>query len=295
MVATASEPNLPEPNLPEPNLADAYKQAVAATFGQASDRYQQQAEVQRHCAAQLWHWIDRSLGPGFVESLPPGPLVEIGCGTGFVSRGLVDRLPLQRRLYLSDLSADMLATCAQTLGDRAHNSHITFQVLDGETPTTWPIEAPALIIGGFVLQWFRDPIAGALALADRLSPGGWLLLSFPSCHSFRQWRDQCDALGLPFTANPLPDPTELIRALSGIDSRFGRLGQQGCAFQQEFVAADYGCAWDFFRDLRDLGTGLPTGDRLSPSQLRRLVRHWDAVSPGGIAIDYHAVFVAVQR
>jgi malonyl-CoA O-methyltransferase len=272
-----------------PMPSDPYKQAVALTFGEAADRYQDQAEVQRHCADRLWQWLDRSLGPDLADSLPPGPIVEIGCGTGFVSRGLVDRLA-SRPLLLSDLSEGMLASCARSLELNQRPGaapRIQFQVLDAEAPGPWPIEAPALIIGGFVLQWFCDPIEGALALVDRLSPGGWLVLSFPSCHSFRQWRDQCAALDLPFTANPLPDPTALIGRLSERD--------RSCLFQQEFVAADYNRAQDFFTDLRDLGTGLATGAQLSPGQLRRLMRRWDGSCPGGIAIDYHAVFVAVQR
>ncbi len=269
-------------------LSDPYKTAVATTFGQAADRYQQQAEVQRYCAAQFWRWIDRSLGPDFVADLAAGPILEIGCGTGFVSRGLVDRLDANRSVYLSDLSAQMLENCTQALGDRPQlQTQIQFLQLDGESTGAWPIEAPALIVGGFVVQWFRDPIAGVLALVDRLSPGGWLVLSFPSCHSFRQWRDRCEALDLPFTANPLPDPTAMIAALSQDD--------RGCLFQQEFVGVDYRRAQDFFTDLRGLGTGLGTGDRLSAGQFRRLLREWDASCPGGVAIDYHAVFVAVQR
>jgi malonyl-CoA O-methyltransferase len=280
--------------------SDPYKEAVATTFGQAADRYQQQAEVQRHCAELLWRWIDRSLGPDFVAELPPGPILEIGCGTGFVSRGLVDRLGPKlgssRSLYLSDLSAEMLKTCAQSLGDLAEptlrerpqlQAPIQFLQLDGESTEAWPIAPPSLIIGGFVVQWFRDPIAGVLALVDRLAIGGWLVLSFPSCHSFRQWRDQCEALGLPFTANVLPDPTAVIGTLSG--------NGRGCLFQQEFVAVDYRQARDFFADLRDLGTGWATGAGLSSGQLRRLMRTWDARCPEGVAIDYHAVFVAVQR
>lgn len=61
---------------------------VAENFGRSVSDYHKQAEVQKEVADRLI----ASLEP-WRDILPPGPILEVGCGTGFVTQGLVDLYP----------------------------------------------------------------------------------------------------------------------------------------------------------------------------------------------------------
>ncbi|CCD03423.1 methyltransferase domain-containing protein, partial [Azospirillum baldaniorum] len=66
--------------------ADPRKAAIAAAFGKAAPRYEEHAAVQRVAAERLAERVARL-------PLPPRPRVlEIGCGTGFLSRALRERI-----------------------------------------------------------------------------------------------------------------------------------------------------------------------------------------------------------
>ncbi len=266
------------------------KAQIAAAFGRSHTTYDDQARVQARCARMLLRILDDQIG-----ELPPGPVLELGCGTGFLSQGLWERFGRWHPLEITDVSEAMLGRCQVRLGSMLGSTlgpaKAKFYLLDGEAipPKAGPY---ALIASNFAVQWFQDPQGSVVKLLQSLQPGGWLLLSFPSCHSFRQWRQQCEQLALPYPANPLPNPTPMIAALWGQAQDF--------MFEQHFLPLVYPSAIAFLQHFKAIGAATPVtatvpSNRLSPRQLRQLIRTWDQQSPGQIEVDYHAVLLAIQR
>lgn len=257
-----------------------YKQTVAHRFGHAATGYHAQATVQQVCAA---HLLDRLAL--WRLPLPPGPILEIGCGTGFITQGLIDRFP-HRAMMITDLSAEMLAFCqTQVTMPPLRRSRVTFQTLDAEAELA-STSAYALIVGGFVVQWFTNLTRGLQHLLSQLQPGGVLLLSFPTGRSFPEWRQQCADLGLPFTANALPDPEMLMAHLS----------PQATVYLDEVtMVTTHESAADFLRGLKSIGAGVnQQGDRLSLPQLKRLIHTWDAQTAGPIEVQHHIALMALH-
>ncbi|PWC84307.1 hypothetical protein AEJ54_29585, partial [Azospirillum sp. Sp 7] len=156
--------------------ADPRKAAIAAAFGKAAPRYEEHAAVQRIAAERLAERVARL-------PLPPRPRVlEIGCGTGFLSRALRERIGPADWL-LTDLSPDMLARCRAALGDPTDSA---FRIMDGEKPD---LDGPFdLIVSSLALQWFRDPTAALARWAEMLAPGGRIAVATLAADSFREWR-----------------------------------------------------------------------------------------------------------
>ncbi|WP_448560696.1 methyltransferase [Trichothermofontia sp.] len=242
------------------DLAD--KGQIAATFGQAASRYDRDAHLQRQYAAKLMAFFRAKHLP-----LPPGRILEIGCGTGFITQQLLTHFP-DRALEITDLSPAMLAFCQQQVQQRDRPpSSIQFRQMDGEAPIAAP-EPYALIVTGFTIQWFSDPLAALRRYLQWLQPGGMLLVAFPDDRSFPEWRLACQALALPFTGNPLPSTQCLLDGLSH------PAVQLQC--QQEMTACTYPCAADFFRGLKAIGVHYPAqGRRLTTAQFRQLLRSLD--------------------
>ncbi|MBF2000459.1 MAG: methyltransferase domain-containing protein [Synechococcales cyanobacterium M58_A2018_015] len=244
-----------------PSIAD-YKSTVVQHFGDAAQDYDRYAELQRQCAQQL---LERIAAQSL--HIPDGVILEIGCGTGFVTQALIQTFP-HRYLEITDLSPQMIQACQSNLIiPSAQADRITFHVLDGEAirQTEWRY---ALIVSGFVFQWFTNPIQSLHRLISCLQPGGWLCLSFPGKHSFPEWRAVCHRLNLPFTANPLPNPEQLQRQLP-LDAMTRHL-------ETVQFTISYTNAIEFFRSLKRIGADVSRSKmQLSPAQLKQLLRHWD--------------------
>lgn len=281
--------------------------AIAASFGRAVRTYDDFALVQAHCAQQLVSfWAANIAEAG--GALPLGPRLEVGCGTGFLSQALwqqdaqktrpktsqhgSDRAPL----LCTDLAPAMVAACQERLAqdplaqDPLAPAGVQFGLLDGTQlrPELTP-ERYSAIASNFVVQWFPDPLATLGHWLQCLRPRGWLAIAFPTCHSFRQWQQHCDALNLPYPARTLPDPTPIISQLHAQAHR--------CLFYQDFLPLQAPDAQSFLRHFHRIGA-VPPGSalpKLSTAQLRQLIRHWNHHSPNGIEVDYHVTYLLVQR
>ncbi|NJL22731.1 MAG: methyltransferase domain-containing protein [Leptolyngbyaceae cyanobacterium SM1_3_5] len=246
------------------------KAKIANEFGRSPATYHQQAALQKLYADRLFSLLDD-------QSIPAGKILEIGCGTGFLTQKLVDRFG-DRSLLITDLSSKMLTFCQQNLDRTQLKVPIEFQQLDGEFLDSQ--ERYALIMAGFVVQWFQS-IASIQRLIDRLKLGGLLLISYPSYESFPEWRAICQELNLPFTVNLLPD-ADLLK-------------QFGAVYQTETIATSFPSAADFFRSMKAIGAGFnTTGKQLTRSQMKRLIQVWDARS-SDVTVSHQIVYGVIER
>ncbi|MFM7424387.1 MAG: methyltransferase [Elainella sp.] len=261
---------------PLPHLS---KSQIAARFGQAAPAYHTHAKLQQACAAQLVALLLK-----YRDALPAGPVLEIGCGTGFITQLLLDQLSA-RQLEITDLSADMLQFCQAHLAIPDPLA-VKFAQLDAEHIGE-SYQNYATIVGGFVLQWFHKPDQIILHLVNRLHPDGLLALSFPTCQSFPEWRQICQQISLPYTANPLPDPVRLANLLTASHLQL-----------LETVTLDQSTshrgAASFFRDLKTIGANT-AHQRLSPQQLRRLIQTWDEQTGSQTEVHYQIALWLIRR
>ena len=103
-----------------------FKTRVVENFSRSASTYDCHAEEQRAGAATL-----AKCAAECAENLVEGPVLEIGCGTGFLSASLAELFP-GRRLELTDLAPAMVAHCRQKMAAEAVHPDIRFRVLDGE-------------------------------------------------------------------------------------------------------------------------------------------------------------------
>jgi len=252
--------------------------AVTKSFSRASDSYHHEASVQKKVAEALI----ASLKP-WKEIIPLGPVLEIGCGTGFLS-GLIAREFPDRELIISDASEKMLnqARAELTGYDWIHFKKFDAEVFDYEQ------DYYSLICSNFTAQWFKNTVDTLVNLIRALKPGGLLLMSFPGNKSFPEWREQCLKLGLPFTANTLPDIEELVIKLS--------LEPVQVDFYEDTITQTFKSSINFFRHLKKIGASVNTSDKsLSAKQLKLLIKHWDDSAEEDVTISWHTVYLAVKK
>lgn len=254
------------------------KEQIADRFGNAAAYYREHATVQKEVASRLI----ASLNP-WKDIIPPGPILEVGCGTGFVTEGLKELYP-NRSMEITDLATEMVEYCAEYIGK---DDKLEFRVMDAEE-FDHKQKRYSLIISGFTAQWFKDPALTLGRLLESVKPGGLLLASFPGNESFPEWREHCRELGIPFTGNELPDTEEVVIKLS--------TGPAQVDFYEDTVTETYDDAASFFRHLKKVGAGTRTKGRpLKPSEMKLLIDYWNKTAEGKINVSYHVVFLAVKR
>lgn len=254
------------------------KDKIIQQFSVAAEDYDRFGHLQKQTAKRM----ARALEP-WQFSIPEGPLLEVGAGTGFFTEYLMDMYP-GRELIISDASPGMLETCRKKFHLQDKRS---FKTLDVET-AEWHENQYAMIAGNFMAHWLRQPAVVMSEMSKSLKPGGFMLMSFPGSESFPQWKKYCLELGLPFTANPLPDIEEIVVKLS--------MGPVKVDYYEDQSQEEYDSVIEFFRQLKKSGRSTSfSGKMLSLKQLKLLDRYWKEQNGGRVYVHYHTAFVAVKR
>lgn len=248
------------------------KQRISDAFGAAAVGYDDHAGPQR-LAATLVADLARRQYPGDV-----GHILEIGCGTGFLTRDIQMRWP-GAKLVATDISPGML--------DRAASSGLvagTFLQMDGEAPS-FQGEWFDLILSSLAFQWFDD-LPGAIGrLAALLRPGGSLIFSTMGQGSFARWRAAHAACGVVAGVPDYPSLDALRAMLVPFPDSF--------AFDEVYPLQGRG-ARALIAHLRGIGAVVPGEGRLplGPAMLRRVMSTFAA---DGGQDAYQILFARVTR
>ena len=248
------------------------KQRISDAFGAAAGHYDDHAGPQRLAAALVADLAQRQKADGVKR------ILEIGCGTGFLTRDIQARWP-GAELVVTDLSPDMLARAAK--GGLVAG---TFLAMDGEAPI-FEGEWFDLILSSLAFQWFDD-LEGAIArLVALLRPGGSLIFSTMGQGSFARWRAAHDASGAAAGIPAYPS----LETLRSMLARF----EDGFAFDEDYALA-CGGAKGLIAHLKGIGAVVPGEGRkpLLPKDLRRVMAAFDE---GGGDDVYQILFGRVTR
>lgn len=256
---------------------------IPEQFGKAAATYHEQAEIQRKVADGLMS----SLLP-WRGILPDAPILEVGCGTGFLTEKLLTHFP-DKEFVITDASAEMLEFCQERLEEAGvlEDRNVRFQLLDAHEMDA-DDESYSMVISNFTPHWFKDTALVLERLSESLVPGGLLLTSFPGDHSFEKWYEHCLKLGLPHTANPLPNVEEVVVKLS--------MGPMQIDYYENDLFQEFESSMDFFRHLKQIGASYSIkNNSLSYKQFKLLTNHWDESSQGRIKVKWHIVYLAAKK
>jgi malonyl-CoA O-methyltransferase len=253
-------------------MSDLRKQRISDAFGAAADRYDDHAGPQRFAARLVADLAARQQPGGRPR------ILEIGCGTGFLTRELPRRWP-DAELVATDLSPRMVERTADGgwLGG-------TFLAMDGEHPA-FAERWFDLIVSSLAFQWFDDLAAALERIVALLKPGGSLLFSTMGQGSFAAWRAAHAACGLRAGVPDYPSLADLRAMLARHDDAF--------AFD-EAVALEGEGARSLLAHLKGIGAVVPDAGRapLSAGDLRRVMAAYDAA---GGRDTYQLLFARITR
>lgn len=240
-----------------------FRQQVARAFSSAQD-YDANAHVQRRVAQGLAERVA-------ALDLPENPhVLEIGCGTGFLTEPLAEHIRGGEWL-VTDLSPAMLGRARRRLGARPG---WRYAVLDGEHGT--PEGRFDLIVSSMTLQWFENLPAAVARMRGWLRPGGVLVFTTLAADTFAEWRAAHEAEGLTAGAQPFPSPAQLAAILPQA---------QLAPPQIERLTEPHDSARGFLLALKAIGAGTAAPDHrpLPAGALRRVMQRFEEA---GASVTY---------
>jgi malonyl-CoA O-methyltransferase len=238
------------------------RERIKAAFHAAAGTYEQAAEAQDRTAEALAARIQALPWPAAPRVL------EIGCGTGLLTRRLAALFP-GGQLLATDIAPSMVEAAARAVPSAAT------RVMDGEAPDL-PDGAFDLVASSLAAQWFADLPAALARLKRLLAPGGRLMIATAGADSLQEWRDAQRKAG----AEPgTPDyPTA------------AQLSALGVAVTEQRIIVNHVDGTAFLRALKDIGAQTPRPGH-KPLPPRRMKAALAALgSPA--AITYHVLFAS---
>ncbi|MBF0110476.1 MAG: methyltransferase [Magnetococcales bacterium] len=277
------------------HLIDA-KRPVRQAFDQAQD-YEKNATVQQRVAERLAHGFDlfRQERMDRPETRTPLHGLELGCGTGFLSRLWRQRLP-ETHLLLTDIAPAMVARARENLLSATATGSIQaedtpsprplFVVMDAERPCL--DRSFDLIAASMVFQWLRHPEKSVPALLNLLAPGGRLLFATLGPDTFGEWRTLCATMNIPCGLHAYPDKT----FWHDLATRWGF----DCTLVEERLEERHASPLAFLKRLKAIGaqTPIPGHEPAPVGKLRPLLRGAEGAAHP-FYVTHHLLFGTFSR
>ncbi|WP_264212968.1 malonyl-ACP O-methyltransferase BioC [Leisingera thetidis] len=248
---------------------------IRQSFRRGLDSYHRSASVQADIAARLAGMLQAQGAPRQI-----GAALEFGCGTGHLTRQLLQRFETGS-LILNDLVPE--AACALRALDGTVPAQARFEPGPIETlPLPQDLD---LIASASTVQWIPDLPALTARLAARLKPGGWLALSGFGRGQFRELA----ALGSAAAAPSYLDAAEWRAVLPE--------SMEILAIEQRPAVLEFGTALELLKHLRQTGVN----GHAQHSWSRRRLRDFEAAyraqfgRDGRLPLTYDPVLLAARK
>lgn len=261
------------------------KNLVSVRFSRKAASYVENARVQTIMARQT-----ADLCP-LDQRLPPGDILDIGCGTGALTGHLVRKYP-ERSILALDIAPGMIEQARQSITD----PRVSFLCGDAETAD---LGGPyALIASSAAFQWMHDLPALFQKLHQSLLPGGCLVFSTFGPRTFASLRSAyekaarethnltCRYNGLDFMGR-----TEL-------ESTLARSFAPGkITFRKKMERTRYPSARDFLRAVSRVGASGPREKTAPPELARRLLSIYEQENRwfGQVEAHYETFYFTAGR
>ena len=229
------------------------KDKIKFAFSKAAKSYDTLALFQKELAEEL---LNSFVLPLTTYHSPLTTIVDIGCGTGFLSYGLANKFP-DADIFGCDISHDMLKVASCKL-QVARDKKIHLITTDGEIlpckNDTFDIAASNL-----TYQWIGN-LEGSFKEAHRiLRPGGIFIFSTLAPETLKELRYCYAEASAKFNKDGLP-PFMAFSEKQAIQSVLESVGFKNISIETRKMMKTYPDMWTLLKTMKSIGAGNPFKD-----------------------------------
>ncbi len=250
---------------------------VRRNFSRGAATYDANSRFQDKAAARLASMVSGSCAAMSAKKLK---ILELGCGTGMLSRRLLESFP-NASLLATDISPEMLSKCQANCA----------KLFSGETPRLelrlhdFNVAEPSfstrfdIVVSALAFQWGANLLSSLRHAKACLAPGGLFFLSIPLSSSLEGLSSVFASAGVPFPGLKLPAPDALSLALKSL------FLEEACVEMAAFHEPPCQLS-EMLKRLR-LSGAVNSGAPLPVGQLRRILR---LSGDSNVQACYHVAF-----
>ncbi len=270
------------------------KKKLERRFSRHAKTYDEYAVVQKEMSHKLM---------GNIEIDSPLNILEIGCGTGYLTALIAEKYP-QSNIVALDLAPGMIEVAKERLSSLPSTTvkPIAFKCADAEAE--FPQGPFDLIISNATFQWFNNPEQMALNVLDNLTPKGQCLFSTFGNQTFAE-------LGESFKLARLElEIEEDVRASQNfltayewvmrLEKAKEELSVQAAITSHEALLPEYfeDCM-AFFQSIKKIGANNASASRSksSPKFMQTVTDIYEKeyMTDKGLCATYHALYLSVKK
>lgn len=268
------------------------KKKLERRFSRNAKTYDEYAVVQKEMSRKLI---------SIVKTESPKRILEIGCGTGYLTELVADRFPEADILAL-DLAPGMIEVASKRLEDKNKAGRITFLCADAESD--FPEGKYDLIISNATFQWFNHPDEMALKIMNSLTEDGQCLFSTFGSQTFIE-------LGQAFRMAAMEmELEEEVRASQNfltaydwvmrLETAKAQAGVRAAVTSYENMLPEYFTdCMAFFQSVKKIGANNANSSRstTSPKFMQTVTDIYERefMTDKGISATYHALYLSIEK
>jgi len=246
---------------------------VEQNFSRHPEDYNNIADTQREIAAKLAELIEAKC-----RFMSNPNLLEIGCGTGFLTKQMIQRLP-KASFLITDLSPAMLHFCSAEIPQKLSAKFAICDITKGCPDGMFDI-----ITSSLAFQWVDNLNALMEELYSHIKTDGQLIFTTLTEGTFANVAAIFEDNGVLF---PLPK----LLTIEGIKK--ATLGFDNITLKEETYIEKYNSMKEFLDHIHKVGAGNATGTPISVSKLRKIIKK--DKENGEIIVKYKVAFVCCSK
>lgn len=211
------------------------KTRIAQSFAKAAETYDAAAHTQAQVGQRLFELLP--------QTNPEQRVLDLGCGTGFLSRHWLARQKTLPYLIHLDLAEGMVSYARHGLSEQL--PHAAWLVGDGEA---LPFADRSLdgIVSNLAIQWCTNLQLLMEEIKRVLQPGGWCLCSTLGCDTLNELKNAWAALDHYVHVNTFFSADKVQSSLSAA-------GLEIEVFERQALIAQYANLLPMVKDLKAIG------------------------------------------
>ncbi len=249
---------------------------VEHNFSRHPEYYNDSALTQQEAAEKL-----ASLIAAKTDREKIAGILEIGCGTGFLTKEIMDILP-DSDFTITDISAGMLDYCREALKILKKTKNCKYSIND--ITNGCPEGIFDLITSSLTFQWIENIETLFKDLHSHLSDNGQLIFTTLAEGTFADIEKIFDKHRVHFPIPPLAGIGDIQKSLSCFSD---------VEIIEETYIEKYSSIRDFLDHIHKMGAGNATGNRITVSELREIIK--EEKKSGEVIAEYKVVFAVCRK